>query len=224
MIEILNIDCMDYMSNCEDNAFDLAIVDPPYFEGPNNTGYYGNGYSSLGVERSAYYGKCADWDIPRKEYFVELERVSKNQIVWGANHLCHLFNAGSASWIVWDKDNGSSSFADAELAFTSFPSAVRIFKYTWNGMHQGQYGGDKRKNVKRIHPTQKPTQLYDWLLRKFSEPGQKIIDTHLGSGSSAIAAHYFGVDFVGCELDPVHYQSARNRFNDETAQMSLAIN
>ncbi|NOY72943.1 MAG: site-specific DNA-methyltransferase [Gammaproteobacteria bacterium] len=212
---------MEYMATVPDKEFDLAITDPPYFSGPNKSGYYGKGYSSLGVQRAKHYDDVKNWDIPKREYFEELKRVSKNQIIWGANHFSDVFNPTSSCWIVWDKDNGKSSFADAELAYTSFSSAVRIFKYMWNGMHQGSFGGDVRKNTPRIHPTQKPVPLYDWLLKNYSQPNQKILDTHLGSGSSAIAAHYFGCDFVGCEIDADYFNAATERFSRETKQVAM---
>lgn len=214
-------DCMDYMKTCEDNEFDLAIVDPPYFDGQNLSGYYGKGYSSLGVQRAKYYRESKYWAVPDKQYFIELFRVSKNQIIWGSNHFANEFNCSSPSWIVWDKDNGKSSFADAELAYTSFGTAVRIFKYMWNGMHQGSMGGDVRKNEKRIHPTQKPIKLYDWLLTNYAEPNQKILDTHLGSGSSAIAAHYFGCEFTGIEIDEDYFNASIERITEQTKQMNL---
>lgn len=220
-IELLNMDCMEYMKDCDDNAFDLAICDPPYFEGPNKSGYYGKGYSSLGVRRAKYYDDCSVWSVPDKQYFEELKRVSKNQIVWGANHFAGVFNSSSPCWLVWDKDNGKSSFADVEIAYTSFNTAARIFKYLWNGMHQGSMGGDVRKNTPRIHPTQKPVPLYDWLLTNYAEKGQTILDTHLGSGSSAIAAHYFGVDFVGTEIDEDYFKAAKERFDRETRQTAM---
>lgn len=212
---------MEYLKGCDDNAFDLAIVDPPYFEGPNKTGYYGKGYSNLGVKRAKNYNDLKVWEVPKKPYFDELLRVSKNQIIWGANHFAGNFNSSSSSWIVWDKDNGKSSFADAELAYTSFSTAVRIYKYLWNGMHQGSMGGDTRKNVTKINPTQKPVPLYEWILRNYAKSGQKILDTHLGSGSSAIAAHYLDFDFVGCELDEAQFKATEERFNNETKQKAM---
>lgn len=139
----------------------------------------------------------------------------------GANHFAGNFNSSSSSWIVWDKDNGKSSFADAELAYTSFSTAVRIYKYLWNGMHQGSMGGDTRKNVTKINPTQKPVPLYEWILRNYAKSGQKILDTHLGSGSSAIAAHYLDFDFVGCELDEAQFKATEERFNNETKQKAM---
>lgn len=159
-INIHNVDCMEFMAKVPDKYYDLAIADPPYFEGPNKPGYYGKGYSSLGVKRAKHYDTLQQWDVPSEDYFTELKRISKHQIIWGANHFAGRFDSSSPSWIVWDKENGASTFADAELAYTSHSTAVRIFKYMWNGMHQGSAGGDVRKNEKRIHPTQKPKALY----------------------------------------------------------------
>ena len=218
---ILNVDCMDYMRSLPDKQFDLAVCDPPYFDGPNRSGYYGKGYSSLGVQRAKYYGECKSWSVPDSDYFIELQRVSKNQIIWGANHFSGLFDSSSSGWIVWDKVNGASTFADAELAYTSFGTAVRIFKYMWNGMHQGSFGGDVRKNDKRIHPTQKPVPLYEWLLLNYAKPGQKIFDSHMGSGSSAIAANNMGFEFVGCELDSDYYAAACKRVAEYAKQERL---
>lgn len=218
---IINVHCMKYMRTLDDKHFDLAIVDPPYFDGPNRTGYYGKGYSSLGVQRAKHYGECKSWEVPDREYFIELQRVSKNQIIWGANHFAGLFDSSSPCWIVWDKVNGESTFADAELAYASFDTAVRVFKYMWNGMHQGSFGGDVRKNDKRIHPTQKPVPLYEWLLLNYAKPGQKILDTHLGSGSSAIACNNMGFEIVGCELDIDYYQAACDRVAEYSKQERL---
>lgn len=202
---------MEFMRQVPDNYFDLAIDDPPYFTGPNLSGYYGKGYSSLGVRRAKYYKEARHWDIPGQEYFKELERVSKNRIIWGANHFAGVFNSSSSSWIVWDKVNGASSFADAELAYSSFPGAVRIFKYMWNGMHQGSYGGDVSKNEKRIHPTQKPVALYKWLLSKYATPGDKIFDPHAGSCSLPVACIDMGFDYVACEIDPHYWKDGAKR-------------
>lgn len=216
-IELLNVDCMEYMAGLPDKAFDLAIVDPPYGIDAGNT--FGGDARKSGngaALKSAFDKKEWDKTIPDAEYFYHLFRVSNNQIVWGANYMSHLLPP-SMGWIVWDKDNGTTKFSDAELAFTSFDRALRIWKYTWNGMLQG----DMKNKESRIHPTQKPVKLYDWLLSNYAKPGQRILDTHLGSGSSAIAAHYFGVDFVGCELDPDYYAAACKRFDSQTAQLSL---
>ena len=217
MIKLLNTDCITYMKGLEDNAFDLAIVDPPYGIDAANTFAGEERKSGKGASyKTAFAAKGWDKGIPDKMYFDELMRVSKNQIVWGANYMSH-FLPPSMGWVVWDKDNGTTKFSDAELAFTSFDRALRIYKYTWNGMIQGDM---KNKEV-RIHPTQKPVKLYEWLLSNYAKEGDRILDTHLGSGSSAIAAHYGGFDFVGCELDEDYYKAACKRFDSETAQIDI---
>lgn len=214
-------DCIDVMAQCPNNHFALAITDPPYFDGPNKSGYYGAGYSSLGVERAKHYDTLSSWLVPDAEYFAALKRIAKHQIIWGANHFADRFESASPSWIVWDKMNGSSSFADAELAYCSMSRAVRVFRYVWNGMHQGQYGGDKRRNETRIHPTQKPVALYEWLLDTYAEAGWTILDTHLGSGSSAIAAINRGHSFVGVEMDERMFDAACGRIEKAAKQLNL---
>ena len=211
-------DCMDILRETEDLCFDLAIVDPPYFTGPNKTGYYGKGYSSLGVQRAKHYDTLPAWAVPEAEYFEHLQRVARERIIWGANHFADRFNAASPSWIVWDKCNGQSSFSDVELAYCSMDRGARLFRYVWNGMHQGQYGGDKSKNEPRIHPTQKPVALYEWTLANYARPGFRVLDTHLGSGSSAIAANNMGVSFVGIELDRSMFDAACDRIQRAQAQ------
>jgi len=214
------MDCMDYMRGLPDKAFDLAIVDPPYFEGPNKPGFYRNGKFSSTLVPAGEYRELKHWDVPGPEYFKELQRVSCNQIIWGANHFADRFKSDGPGWIVWDKENGASSFADAELAYSSFDKAVRIFRYRWNGMIQGSHG-NKALNEKRIHPTQKPVKLYEWLLTNYAKAGQRIIDTHLGSGSSAIAAHNLGFEFVGMDKDFDHYEGASQRLKEHQAQQVL---
>lgn len=215
-------DCMEYMRGLPDKMFDLAIVDPPYFEGPNKPNFYRNGEFSSSLVPAGKYRELRHWDVPGREYFDELQRVSRNQIVWGANHFADHFNSSGPGWIVWDKENGASTFADAELAFTSFDKAVRIFRYRWNGMIQGSHG-NKALNEKRIHPTQKPIILYEWLLTHYAKPGQHILDTHLGSGSSAIAANNLGFESVGCELDANYYDAACRRIEDALRQERLFV-
>jgi len=215
MIELLNIDCMEYMKGCEDNSFDLAIVDPPYGIGESGSTNASRGKLAVAKDYKPFAGN--DKNPPNKEYFIELQRVSKNQIIWGANHFMQNIQLGSPCWIVWDKLTGKSDFADCELAYSSFKTAVRKFTFQWSGMLQG----NMKKKEFRIHPTQKPVTLYNWLLKNYSEPGQRILDTHLGSGSSAIAAHYYGVDFVGCELDEDYYKAAQLRFDAETKQQAM---
>jgi site-specific DNA-methyltransferase (adenine-specific) len=215
-IELLNTDCMEYMKGLEDNAFDLAIVDPPYGIGESGKTNKSRGKLAQAKDYKSFHGD--DLEPPKTEYFLELKRVSKNQIIWGANHFIDLIpDASSPCWVVWDKENGASDFADCELAYCSFKSAVRKFKFQWAGMLQGDM---KNKEI-RIHPTQKPVKLYQWLLDKYAKPGDKILDTHLGSGSSAIAAHYAGHDFVGMEIDEEYFQLARERFFKETAQLDM---
>lgn len=206
-IEILHIDCMDYMATLPDKAFDLAIVDPPYGIGAAKKPI------SMGKWKMEVH-KTSNWDesIPPENYFLELKRVSNNQIIWGGNYFLDYLN-NTRCMLVWDKKNGGNNMADCELAWTSFDSSVR--KFTRSHIE------DHNENIERIHPTQKPIKLYEWLLQNYAKPGQRILDTHLGSGSGAIAAHYFGVDFVGCELDEDYCNAAKKRFELATAQVSL---
>ena len=216
-VELLNCDCMDFMKDQPDNAFDLAIVDPPYgIDAGNSFGGEERKSGNGAAKKTAFQKKNWDLNIPERDYFLELNRVSKNQIIWGANYMSNYLQP-SMGWIVWDKDNGSTKFSDAELAFTSFDRALRVFQYTWNGMLQG----DMKNKETRIHPTQKPVKLYEWILSNYAKEGDSILDTHLGSGSSAIAAHYAGFDFVGMELDEDYYKAACERFDKETAQKDM---
>lgn len=219
-----NTDCMDGMKEFPDKYFDIAVVDPPYFSGPEKRGFYGRRISPIGVQR--VYQKSAEWTIPDKAYFDELFRVSKNQIVWGCNYFDYHFPPGR---IVWDKCNGNTDFSDCEIAFCSFHDSVRLFRYMWNGMFQGksiQEGhiqqGNKKKNEKRIHPTQKPVMLYRWLFDRYTERGMKLLDTHVGSASSLITAHDAGLQYVGFELDKHYYELSKKRLEEHTAQMSLS--
>ena len=213
MIELLNIDCMEYMATLPDKAFDLAIVDPPYGIGMMDSDNKSRGKLAIAKD----YKKLNDSKPPEINYFKELQRVSRHQVIWGANHFITKNPVDSSCWLVWDKVNGNNDFADCELAWTSFKTAVRRFKYMWNGMLQQ----DMKNKEFRIHPTQKPVALYDWILRNYAKPGQRILDTHLGSGSSAIAAHYFGCDFVGCEIDVDYFNAAKERFDRETRQVAM---
>jgi site-specific DNA-methyltransferase (adenine-specific) len=205
---------MALMSRYPDNYFDLAIVDPPYGIGEDG-GDKKRG--TKGIKTPIYTKKYWDTTTASKKYFKELKRISKNQIVWGANHFIeNLMATNSSCWIVWDKDN-TGDFADCELAWTSFKTAVRKFEFRWNGMLQGDM---KNKEI-RIHPTQKPVALYKWLLDKYAKQGDKILDTHLGSGSIAIACHDYGFDLTACELDKEYFDKAIKRINNHTAQMKL---
>jgi site-specific DNA-methyltransferase (adenine-specific) len=194
------------MARYPDKWFDLAIVDPPYGIGMGKT-HTGKGW----VVRE---NKEWDKESPDKDYFLELKRISKNQIIWGANYFTEFLSA-SMGWIFWDKGQRNFSLADGELAYTSFNQALRVFE-----MSRGKMQGEQGKEI-RFHPTQKPVKLYDWLLHNYAKPGQRILDTHGGSMSSAIACHYFGCDLVLCELDKDYFDAGCNRFKLATAQVSL---
>ena len=207
-----NMDCMEAMREMPDKAFELAIVDPPYGINMDGGKIGGNNKGRA----TDYIKKTWDKKAPEDEYFVELLRVSKNQIVFGANHFISHIPFDSPCWVVWDKDN-TGNFADCELAWTSFKSAVRKYEFRWNGMLQGNMAN---KEI-RIHPTQKPVALYEWLLTNYAKPGDKILDTHLGSGSSRIAAYNLGFDFVGYEIDTDYFNAQEERFQKHTAQIRL---
>jgi site-specific DNA-methyltransferase (adenine-specific) len=204
---ITNEDNMDLMARYPDKYFDLAIVDPPYMDT----------FKIVANDKCAKVKK--DYDLtmlngqPKKEYFKELQRVSKNQIIWGINYFNIYLGAGR---IVWDKKN-TGVYSDCELAFHSFSNVIRKFEFRWNGMLQG----DMKNKENRIHPTQKPVALYKWLLDKYAKPNDKILDTHLGSGSIAIACHDYGFDLTACELDKEYYDKAMKRINNHILQQKL---
>jgi len=211
-----NMDCMSGMRQFPDKFFDLAIVDPPYGLGEQNL-KKNRSRSCLTVAKSYHSFAGLDNAPPTADYFKELFRVSKNQIIWGANHFISLMPYDSSCWIVWNKENGDTDFADCELAWTSFKSAVRLFSFRWSGMLQG----DMKHKEYRIHPTQKPIALYEWLLRKYAKEGDAVLDTHVGSASSLIACHRTQHKFVGFELDKEYYRLAKERLDAERAQMSI---
>jgi site-specific DNA-methyltransferase (adenine-specific) len=198
-ITVTNEDNMALMSRYTDNYFDLAIVDPPYGIDIETSGTYFKQFETKG------------WDtaIPSKEYFDELKRVSKNQIVWGGNYFLEYLGS-TKCFLIWDKMIGEGmSFADAELAWCSFKKPTRIKKLL------------SRNPQGKIHPTQKPEALYDWILDKYAKQGDKILDTHLGSGSIAIACHDYGFELTACELDTEYYEAAKKRFMNHSAQQKL---
>ncbi len=204
---ITNEDNMELMARYEDNYFELAIVDPPYGINANKEKEH-NGWKDYGIK---------EWDneIPKKEYFEELFRVSKNQIVWGGNYMTeHL--PPKMCWLLWDKGQRDFSLADGELAWTSFNKALRIFT-----MPRGSALADAKNNGGKIHATQKPVKLYEWLLINYAKEGDKILDTHLGSGSIAIACHNLGYDLTACELDKEYYDAAIKRIEQHKAQQRL---
>lgn len=196
-----NVDCMEYMRTLPDKAFDLAVVDPPYGICITKSG-----------RLKKYNANSRKWDdsTPKEEYFQELFRVSKNQIIWGGNY----FNLPpTRCFLVWDKKQPEDvSFASCEFAWTSFDQSAKTFYYSM--LHDEDF---------RIHPTQKPVPLYSWIYRRYTKPGNKILDTHLGSGSSRIAAYDAGLDFVGCEIDPDYFRAQEERFAEHTAQENLFL-
>ena len=203
-ITLYNADCMEIMKGFADKQFDLCIVDPPYGIGAeNHAGKKENGWNQ-------WEKKGWDSKTPDKTYFNELFRVSKNQIIWGGNYMTDSLYP-SMGWVIWDKGQRDFSLADGEMAWTSFNKAMRIWDYS------------RAKNLseKRIHPTQKPVALYKWILDKYAKQGQTILDTHLGSGSSAIAAHDYGYEFTGIELDEEYYNAAKERLILHQRQLNL---
>jgi site-specific DNA-methyltransferase (adenine-specific) len=220
MKELLNkihlCDCMDLMAQLPDKCIDLAIVDPPYGIGACNMNLGEGG----GVYRQPKTYKKGNWDnkAPDVNYFNKLKKVSKNQIIWGANHFISKIPFDSSCWIFWDKNNGGSDFADGELAWTSFDKPVRKFKFTWSGFIQENMGRNKEK---RIHPTQKPVALYRWLLQNYAKECDIILDTHCGSGSSVIACIEEGFQYIACELDPDYHRASLERIQPYLDQGKL---
>ena len=202
-MQITNEDNMELMSRYKDNYFDLAIVDPPYADGIELFSL------DVNLKNKKRNHILKDWNekAPTKKYFNELFRVSKNQIIWGANYFEGL--PPSRGWVFWDKRyEGMHSFSDGELAYTSFQKLLKKFTYR----------GDVKKT---FHPTQKPVKLYEWLLMNYAKKGDKILDTHLGSGSIAIACHNLGYDLTACELDKEYYDAAMKRLENHTAQLRI---
>ena len=204
-------DCMDIMAGFPDGHFDLAVVDPPY-----GIGIVSQFKKQTGSKRSMMRGingiTGSEWDgaTPDGQYFAELRRVSKHQIIWGGNYfLDHL--TATRCFLSWDKMNGTNNMADFELAWTSFDGSCRRF-----AMHHFSAGYDAK-----IHPTQKPVPLYKWILANFAKPGMRVLDTHMGSGSIAIAAHYAGIHLTACEIDPDYYAASCERIERETKQATL---
>jgi len=204
---IHNMDCMDYMKGCKDNQFDLAIVDPPYgidaAKKPISMGAW---------KRDIHVSKNWDNETPTNDYFAELKRISTNQIIWGGNYFIDYLKS-TRCFVVWDKNNGGNNMADCELAWTSFKSSVR--KYTRSHID------DHNQGIKRYHPTQKPVALYEWLLTNYAKQGDTILDTHMGSGSIAIATNKLGFDLTATELDKDYYQSACERIKNESEQVDM---
>jgi len=239
-----NMDCMEGMKQFQDKYFDLAIVDPPYFSGPETKLYYGKSVSTTGVKRNQSSAK--HWEKVNQSYWVELNRIAKAYIFWGCNYYKKDNNALKKALrqvrsnaeaeivletffgfdfhsgrIFWDKVNHGSDFSDGEIAATNLFDHVRMFRFMWNGMLQGKsinegwiQQGNKKLNEKRIHSTQKPVALYHWLLKNYAKPYFKILDTHVGSASSLIACEGLGFDYVGFEIDNDNYAAAKQRLEN----------
>jgi site-specific DNA-methyltransferase (adenine-specific) len=206
---VYNCNNMEYMKDIPDNYFELCICDPPYGNKQGEANNRSRGKLANPQDYKTYK------DIrPDSKYFKELLRISKNQIIWGGNYfISDLYD--TECFIVWNKNNGKNDFADCELAWSSFKSATRMCKITWNGMLQE----DMKNKEKRIHINQKPVALYRWLLKNYAKPGDKIFDSHVGSGSSRIACYELGFDFTGCELDKDYYEAQEKRFKLEKAKI-----
>ena len=210
-IELHNVDCMEYLATLEDNSFELAIVDPPYgierFKKVTNTP------SEKDVHAKRFQGMGLVNDIkPTQKYFDELFRVSRHQIVFGANNFTM---PESEYFLIWDKKQAMPNFARCEFAWVSMSlkKPAKIFEYSIHNHNQ----------VHKIHPTQKPVKLYEWLLMNYAKEGDKILDTHLGSGSIAIACHNLGFDLVGCELDTDYFNAAKKRLEQHQSQLRIPM-
>jgi site-specific DNA-methyltransferase (adenine-specific) len=212
--EVFNTDCLDAMKSYPDNYFELAIVDPPYGIGADKTIHIVKPDRPSTWNKIEKY-KIKNWDsaIPNKNYFDELFRVSKNQIIWGGNYFTEYLKP-SKCWVFWDKQfDKTFNFSHGELAWTSFDSQLKMFKKSSKS--------ETRGGKNRIHPTQKPVALYRWLLKNYAKPNDKILDTHLGSGSSRIAADMEGYNFTGYELDKDYFDASVKRFNEYKQQIKL---
>jgi site-specific DNA-methyltransferase (adenine-specific) len=211
--ETYNVDCIKYMQSLEDNVFDLAIVDPPYGIDADKKNSKKTLQSKKSATLSKFYGSQQwDSDIPKDDYFTELFRVSKKQIIWGANYFGLI-----GGYLYWHKNVTMPTYSQGELAWLSWLNKVDFIELTWHGMIQE----DMKNKEQRIHPTQKPVALYKQLLQNYAKEGNKILDTHLGSQSSRIAAYDMGFDFVGCELDAEYFEHGNKRFEQYKSQTKL---
>ena len=210
MIEYYNEDCMEGMKRYKDKHFSLAICDPPYFAGAGDPSYYRSRTC-----QSKAKPITETWNVPDENYFKELFRVSKKQIIWGCNYYAKYIP--HTSRIVWDKVNDGTPFSQAEIASWSEGVKVYMYRYMWNGMLQQ----DMKNKERRFHPTQKPIALYKWLLHNYAKKGDLILDTHVGSASSLIACYDMGFDAVGFELDKDYYEASKKRLEEFIAQWRL---
>jgi site-specific DNA-methyltransferase (adenine-specific) len=223
--EVHNVDFKIGTKSFPDKFFDLLIADPQY--GIKESAHRNISRTKL-AKTKMYRKEFWDFDIPSQEDFDEMFRISKNQIIFGINYFLGKRDIPfSSGRIIWDKCNEGTNFSDCEIAYCSFHHSTRLFRFLWNGMLQGTAGdgakmqGNKKLNQKRIHPTEKPIPIYSWILRKYAKPGDKIVDTHLGSGSSQIACYEGGYDFWGYEIDKFYFDKREERFNIFKAQQKL---
>jgi site-specific DNA-methyltransferase (adenine-specific) len=212
MINLYNVDCMEFMRGLPDKHYSLCIVDPPYGIGAADDDRFGVKTSKAGSARTAYARKAWDGATPPAEYFDELRRVSRNQIVWGANYFGLI-----GGMLFWHKNQTEYSSSSGELAHLSMATGVHYVDILWHGAYQQ----DMRNKERRIHPTQKPVALYRWLLQNYAKPGDRILDTHGGSMSSAIAADIEGFDMDICELDKDYFEAGKKRLEQHQAQPRL---
>jgi site-specific DNA-methyltransferase (adenine-specific) len=215
-ISLYNEDCLNVLLQLPDKSIDVIVTDPPYGLGE----WVGRkkGRSRIAIARE--WGR-QDWDdkIPDPVYFEEMFRVSKNQVIFGGNHFVeHLKN--SPCWLVWDKHT-TGNFADCELAWTSFDTTVRKIDYMWNGMFQGSAGGNMKLNEKRLHPTQKPLPVMEWIIANYTQPGDLIADIFMGSGTTGVACANFGRSFIGVEKEKHFFQIAEQRIQSASEQLQF---
>lgn len=227
MSKLINSKWQEVSKDLPDNYFDWVIADPPYFTGPEKHQYYVRKISNINVKRKDY-SKIDTWDIPTLEDYQELCRVSKNQIIWGINYFSEFNNLAGSGRLIWDKCNGSSTFSDCEIASISSIDSVRLFSFLWNGMLQGhsvkegrKMRGNKKNNQKRIHPTEKPYELYLWLFDKFVKKGESVFDPYAGSMSSVVAADRLNIDITAVEADKQMFLKASQRVEIFRQQLKL---
>ena len=215
LITFIHGDCMEFMAGCKENEFDLSITDSPY--GIGEDGAKNHTRSKLATSKNYKGYSSTDSTAPEKNVFYKIISISKNQIIWGANHFISKIPLDSSCWIVWNKENGETDFADCELAWTSFKTAVRMFTWKWQGMLQQ----NMKNKQQRIHPNEKPIDLYRWIFKNYAKPTDHILDTHGGSMSSAIAAHMEGLRMTIIELDDEYFTKAINRFSIYEQQQTI---
>jgi DNA modification methylase len=217
-VDLHNADCIELLRSLSDKSIDVIVTDPPYGLGE----WVGKKKNREKLAAGNEWG-VQEWDnkIPEPEYFAEMQRVSKNQIIFGGNYFTKFLDP-SPCWIIWDKQQ-TGNFADCELAWTSFHKAAKKFTYMWNGMHQGKAGGNVKLNEKRVHPTQKPIPLMEWVIANYTNQGDLIMDPFMGSGTTGIACANFDRDFIGVEKEKHFFAIARERILQAENQLSFVV-